>query len=161
MIGGIVNAIFGGASARKQAKMLESERTKNQSWYDRRYNETGTERADAQASLTAMRDAMRERSGQMNGAQAVAGGTEESVASEKEAQNKAMGGVVSNINVASEQRKDGIEAQYQARDADLSNQTMQAEKEKQAAIAQAGAAMDSTINSAISAFNPLGSILKK
>lgn len=161
MLGGILNAITGSASAAKQAKMVQEQKDKNQRWYDRRYNEVGTERADAQASLTAMRNAIKEQGEVARGVQAVAGGSEESAATQKQAATNVIGNVVSGINVNAEKRKDGIEAQYQARDAELTNQQIQAEEAKRAAMAQAGSALDSTIGSAISAFNPLDRLFPK
>lgn len=159
MIGSIIGGIMGAKSASKQRKMLEAEKQKNDAWYNRRYNEVGTERADAQAALTAMRDAQRERSAAARGAAAVMGGSAESAAAEKEAQNKAMASTIATINAANEARKDAIENQYMNRDASISAQQLQAEQNKANAIAQAGAGLDATINSALSAFG--GDLLKK
>lgn len=41
--------------------MLGEQRRKNQDWYDRRYNEDATQRADAQAMLTRTAEAIRQR----------------------------------------------------------------------------------------------------
>ena len=94
MIGGAISAglsavgsIFGGISASKAMKRvknnLEEQRRKNQDWYDRRYNEDATQRADAQAILTKTEESIRNRNKQAAGTQAVMGGTEESVAAAK------------------------------------------------------------------------------
>lgn len=154
-----MGGIFGAASAGKQAEMLGEEKNKNQRWYDRRYNEDSVQRADAQSALTAMREAMKERTAASDGTSAVMGATGEQAAIEKMAQNSALASTISDIARKGEARKDGIEAQYQARDAQLSQQQLEAEKAKAAAIAQAGAGIDATINSAIGAFG--GSMLKK
>lgn len=71
------------------------------------------------------------------GAQAVMGGTEESVAAAKAANNKALSDATSQIAVNAEQRKDSIEQQYQQRDADLTNQLNEIEQNKANAIGQA------------------------
>lgn len=66
MLGSIIGAgvgaaasIFGGISASKAIKKmkanLEAQRKKNQDWYDQRYNEDATQRADAQRILTKQR----------------------------------------------------------------------------------------------------------
>ena len=154
-----MGGIFGAASAGKQAKMLSDEKDKNQRWYDRRYNEDSTQRADAQSALTAMRETMKERSAASAGTAAVMGVTGEQAAMEKMAQNNALASAISGIARMGESRKDGIEAQYQARDAQLSQQQLDAERAKASAIAQAGAGMDATINSAIGAFG--GTMFKK
>ena len=52
---GAVGSIFGGIKASKAMKKakrnVEAQRQKNQDWYDRRYNEDATQRADAQRIL--------------------------------------------------------------------------------------------------------------
>ena len=86
--GAIAGGIMGAKSARKQARMIADEKNKNQAWFDRRYNEDSTQRAEAQAAITKMREAMKDRTAAAAGTSAVMGGTEESMAIEKEAQNK-------------------------------------------------------------------------
>ena len=53
---GAANSIFGGIKASKAMKKakrnVEGSTAKNQDWYDRRYNEDATQRADAQRILT-------------------------------------------------------------------------------------------------------------
>lgn len=133
--GAVAGGVMGAKSARKQARMIAEEKSKNQAWFDRRYNEDSTQRADAQAAITRMRDVMKERTSA--GVAAVMGGTEESVAAEKEAQNKALAETTSNIVVNGEARKDSIEAQYQSRDAQLGQMQLDAERQKAASMAGA------------------------
>lgn len=128
--GAIAGGIFGARSARKQARMIAKEKKKNQAWFDRRYNEDSTQRAESQAAIAKMRETMKERTASAAGTAAVMGGTEESMAIEKEAQNKAMADTMSTIAVNGEARKDSIEAQYQARDAQLSQMQMENEQQK-------------------------------
>lgn len=128
---------MGAKSARKQARMIAGEKSKNQAWFDRRYNEDSTQRADAQAAITKMRDTMKDRTAAAAGTAAVMGGTEESMAIEKEAQNKALAETMSNIAINGEARKDSIEAQYQARDAQLFDAQLGNEQQKANNIAGA------------------------
>lgn len=126
MLGGIIGGaagalggIFGGISKnkmlKKQMAMIKAQKRENQDWYDRRYNEDATQRADAQAILTQTADMIKRRNQQSAGTQAVMGGTEESVASSKEANAKALSDATSQIAVAGAQRKDQIEGQYRER----------------------------------------------
>lgn len=130
MIGSLVGAglsavgsIFGGISAskamKKVKKNLQERKQENEAWYDRRYNEDATQRADAQRILTKTEEMIRNRNRQAAGAQAVTGGTEEGVAAAKAANNEAMADAASRIAVAGESRKDQIEQTYQQRDARL------------------------------------------
>lgn len=136
IIGGAMKAgaaIFGGIKNAKTAKnimkSLNAQKQENQDWYDQRYNEDATQRADAQALLTQTENSIRNRNKQAAGAAAVMGGTEESVAAAKAANNEALTNAVSNINVAANQRKDNIEQTYQTNKANL-NQQIQTQQEK-------------------------------
>ena len=138
---GAAGSIFGGIAAskamRKMKKNVEAQKRANQDWYDRRYNEDATQRADAQRILTLTEENIKNRNRAAQGAQAVMGGTEESVAAAKEANNRALSDAAAQIAVNGEQRKDAIENQYQERDAALDNQLNNIEQSKAQAISQA------------------------
>jgi len=129
LIGGalkIGGSIFGGISASKAMKKIENnlkqQQAENQQWYDRRYNEDATQRADAQRVLTMNMDAIRNRNKAAAGTQAVMGGTEESVASTKAANALGLADTASQIAVAGANRKDSIESQYMNRKATIDQQ---------------------------------------
>lgn len=129
---GAVGGIFGGISASKAMRNvknnLNAQRRTNQDWYDRRYNEDATQRADAQAMLTRVEESILNRNRQAAGTQAVMGGSGESAAAAKAA---------ANIVVNGERRKDAIEAQYQAKDEALQQQLNDMEINKASNTAQA------------------------
>lgn len=148
MIGSLVGAglsavggIFGGISASKAMKNvkknLQERKQENQAWYDRRYNEDATQRADAQRILAKTEESIRERNRQAAGAQAVMGGTDESVAAAKAANNQALAEAASQIAVAGDARKDQIEQTYQQRDAQLDDALNGLEVNKAKAISSA------------------------
>lgn len=148
MIGSLVGAglsavgsIFGGISASKAMKKvksnLQAQKRANQDWYDRRYNEDATQRADAQRILTMTEESIRNRNRQAAGAQAVMGGTEESVAAAKAASNQALADAASQIAVNAEARKDQIEQTYQQKDAQLDSALNNLEINKAQAISSA------------------------
>lgn len=136
-----VGSIFGGISAskamKKVKKNLQSQKQANQDWYDRRYNEDVTQRADAQRILTKTEESIRNRNRQAAGTQAVMGGTEESVAAAKAANNQALAEAASQIAVAGDARKDQIEQTYQQRDAQLNDALNNIEINKAHAISSA------------------------
>lgn len=131
---GAVGSVFGGISASKAMKRvknsLNEQRSRNQDWYNRRYNEDATQRVDAQAILTRTEESIRNRNKQAAGTQAVMGGTEESVAAAKAANNQALADATSQIAVNAERRKDAIESQYQAKDEALQQQLDELEQQK-------------------------------
>lgn len=148
MIGGIIGSalgalggIFGGVSASKAMRRvksnLEDAKRRNQDWYDRRYNEDVTQRADAQRLLSMTEKRIRERNKAIAGTQAVMGGTDESVAMAKASNAGVLGDVVADIAVNAENRKDGIERAYQHNDANLTHQLNQLEAGKANAIKDA------------------------
>lgn len=136
-----VGGIFGGISAskamKKVKKNLQAQKQANQNWYDRRYNEDATQRADAQRILTRTEESILNRNRQAAGAQAVMGGTEESVAAAKAANNAALAEAASQIAVNGEARKDRIEQTYQQRDAQIDDALNNLEINKAAAISSA------------------------
>lgn len=126
MIGGIISgamkgigSIFGGIAASKAMKQvqknLEQQQRENQDWYNRRYNEDATQRADAQRMLTLTNELLKQRNRAAAGTAAVMGGTEESVAATKAANAQGLADTASQIAVAGAQRKDSIENQYMNR----------------------------------------------
>ena len=138
---GIGAGIFGGISASKAMKKvknnLEGQMKDNQNWYDRRYSEDATQRADAQRILTMTNESIRQRNQQAVGAQAVMGGTDESVAAAKAANNQALADATSQIAVNGDRRKDQIESQYMQTKSDLNNKLNDMERAKAGAVAQA------------------------
>ena len=138
---GAAGSIFGGISAskamRRVKKNLQAQKQANQNWYDRRYNEDATQRADAQRILTQTEESIRNRNRQAAGAQAVMGGTDESTAAAKAANAQALADATSQISVNAENRKDQIEQTYQQRDSQINEALNNLEINKAQAISQA------------------------
>lgn len=138
---GAAGSIFGGISAskamRRVKKNLQAQKEANQNWYDRRYNEDATQRADAQRILTLTEESIRNRNRQAAGAQAVMGGTDESTAAAKAANAQALADATSQIAVNAENRKDQIEQTYQQRDSQINEALNNLEINKAQAISQA------------------------
>lgn len=148
LIGGIIGggmkaagAILGGISASKAIKQarknVEAQRQKNQNWYDQRYNEDATQRADAQRILTQTEESIKQRNKQAAGIAAVMGGTDESVAAAKAANNQALADATSQIVAAADARKDNIEATYMQNDNAFNEQINDFERQKAQAISGA------------------------
>ena len=129
---GAAGSIFGGISAskafRKMKKNVEAQR---------KSNEDATQRADAQRLLTMTEESIKKRNQQAAGSAAVMGGTDESVAAAKEANNQALSQTMGNINASADARKDNIEQTYRQKDDEYVNQLNQLEQGKANAIAGA------------------------
>lgn len=115
---GAAGGILGKIQANKQMKQVEAnirrDKADNQAWYDRRINEDATQRADAQEMISRMEESVKNRNRQAAGTQAVMGGTEESLAATKQANNQAVAQTAAAINASASSRKDTIEQTYQA-----------------------------------------------
>ena len=138
--GGIANR----KARRKQEQMIAQQQKENQAWYDRKYNEDPTKRADTVRLLTQMQEQIKNRNKAAKGRQAVMGGTEDSTTAVKEANNKTLADTTSQIVAANDARKDNIENQYINRKNQLQNQQMGLEAEKAANTANAVAGVAGT-----------------
>ena len=145
---GLASSIAGGIANRKarkkQEQMLAQQQRDNQAWYDRKYNEDPTKRADTVRLLTQMQEQIKNRNRAAKGRQAVMGGTEDSTTAVKEANNKTLADTTSQIVAANDARKDNIEQQYMNRKNQLQNQQMGIEAEKAADTANAVAGVAGT-----------------
>lgn len=144
IIGAAVSAagsILGGHKAskamRKAKASVEREKAENRNWYDRRYNEDLTQRADAQRILSQTEAAFKRRNLAAQGSAAVIGGTEEGVAATKAANAMAMADATSRIAAHADARKDQIEEHYRSQDKALDKELANIEVGKANAIGQA------------------------
>lgn len=137
---GAAGSVIGGISAskanKKMKRNIEAQRKKNQDWYDQRYNEDATQRADAQRVLSQTQDMLKRQTDAAAGSAAVGGNTDESVAQAKAQANDTLGNVMSNINSAADARKDEIEQTYQANDNAYVEQLNNLEQQKAENIAK-------------------------
>ena len=144
----IASSIAGGIANRKarkkQEQMLAQQQRDNQAWYDRKYNEDPTKRADTVRLLTQMQEQIKNRNRAAKGRQAVMGGTEDSTTAVKEANNKTLADTTSQIVAANEARKDNIEQQYQQNKRAIQGQQMQMEADKAADTANVAAGVAGT-----------------
>ena len=112
VLGGLASSKRAEEAARIQREHNKRQQAENQSWYDRRYNEDPTQKADAQRILQVTSERLKERNKAAAGKAAVMGASEASVAAEKEANAKAMAEVAGDIAARGEARKDAVEERY-------------------------------------------------
>ena len=138
---GAIGTIFGGIKASQAMKQvrrdIDRKQRENQAWYERRYNEDATQRADAQRVLSAIDVRIRQRNRAAAGRAAVMGTTDEGVAAEVAGNTQALADAGSRIAANGEARKDAVEQQYQARQADLDDQKTMMQQQRAQAMGQA------------------------
>ena len=160
MLGGLFGGFGKNNAIANQQKQLEKRKRENQDWYDRRYNEDATQRADAQRVLSMTEEAIKRRNRAAAGRAAVMGGTEESVAATKEANAQAMAQAAGQIAAQGEARKDKIEQQYLNRKQNLNDQIDGLEGQKSSGWDIASNAIGGAA-SGLSAFASLGGLFGK
>lgn len=154
-IGSIAGGIASARAGKKQKEFIEQQQQKNQNWYDRRYNEDPTQRADAQRIITKTQDYLKRNNQAVAGAAAVGGATDEAVAQAKEQANKVLADTTSQIAANNEARKDKIEAAYMGNDAAYAEQLAEIEAQRSANIGKAIGGVASAAGSMVGAFDGL------
>lgn len=134
----LYGGIMSGKANRKAKANVEKQKAENTAWYNRRMNEDGMQRADAQRTWRKTQEAITDRNKQAAATQAVVGGTEESVAATKEANANALAETASAINANAEARKDNIESSYRQQDSNLNGQLNNLEYQRAQNVANAG-----------------------
>ena len=161
---GALGGLFGGIGKNdaidRQQKALEERKRENQNWYDRRYNEDSTQRADAQRILSLTEDAIKRRNRAAAGRAAVMGGTEESVAATKEANAKAQADAAAAIAAQGQARKDKVEQQYLGRKNELNDKIDGLEGQRASGWDMVGSAMGG-VSCGISSFASLAGLFGK
>lgn len=152
-----VSSIAGGIANRnarkRQEEMLAAQKDENKAWWDKKYNEDPTKRADTVRLLTQMQEQIKNRNKAARGRQAVMGGTDDSTTSVKEANNKVLADTTSQIVAGNESRKDQIENQYLNRKAQIEGQQMQDEANKAANVANVVSGVAGTASNIASALD--------
>lgn len=151
--GSVISGNNAAKAERRRRANIQKQLDENQAWYNKNYNEDFTQRADAQAVLQRTEENIKKRNQQARARQAVLGGTEESVAAEKEANNKALADATSSIAVAAQQRKDNIKQQYQQNKANLQAQLNDSQAAQAQNVSEAGTNILNTVGSIANALN--------
>lgn len=120
--GSIIGGLVSSAANRRVRRRIEGQLAENQNWYNLNYNEDYTQRADAQRLLARTEESIRNRNTAAAARQAVTGGTDESLAAAREANNEAIAETNSRIAAASAARKDEVDRQYRQTKQNLEGQ---------------------------------------
>jgi len=130
----IASSIFGGAKAAKAqqeaAARQRRQEAKEESWYNRRYNEDYADTAAGQNLVRRAKSALQANVRRAEGARAVAGGTDASVAMAKEQANKALGDTISNIAATDQGRKAQVDNMHRQAEAQFAQQDMNREMQR-------------------------------
>lgn len=149
---GLISSIIGGATAlggaiwgsaksakynRKARRLIQNQRDENRRWNDIKQAEDYTQRADVQAAIKRQRELLDEQYQRSKAANTVAGGTDESLAMQKEAANSSLAQTATDIASQANAYKDSADQQYRAQDAALNQQQAQSYQQQAQQTAQA------------------------
>lgn len=144
VIGGAIaigSSIAGAAASkkynRKARQLLEKQREENKNWYDTKMSEDYTARTDVQNVINRQRELFEEQYKRARASQAVAGGTDESLAMQKAAANDAMAQTMEGVAANASSYKDSVENAYRQQDANLVQQQVDTYKAQAGQSAQA------------------------
>lgn len=118
----ITGAIGSAAQNKKARNLLDTQRAENKAWYDMKKAEQYTQRSDFQAILKKQKELLDEQYANARGVNAVAGGTDESVALQKKVANQSLSDTMTNVAGQASAYKDNLDAQYRQTDQALANQ---------------------------------------
>ena len=149
-IGALGSAIYGAfksSKANNQArKLIQQQRDDNKRWYDVKMSQDYTQRADVQAAIKKQRELLDEQYKRARATNAVAGGTDEALALQKQAANNAVADTMTNVASNAAAYKDNVEQQYRANDAALNQQQAQSYQQQ---AAQTAAAASQAVNAGL------------
>lgn len=142
---GAASSIFGSLGKNKMLKQLESsvkqQQGENENWYNRRYNEDATQRADYLRLAAETENSIRNRNKGAAGSAAIMGGTEQSVAATKAANANEQANMAAQVTIANQKRKDDVEDAFRAKDDALRKELANIQSQHQSIFDIAGNAL--------------------
>lgn len=154
---GVASSIIGGMASRNANKKAEAElraqNARNEAWYQRRYNEDYADTAAGQNLIRQAKDYANNNWKKAQGAAAVGGGTDASVALAKEGGNKVVGDTLANIAAQDTARKANVDAQHNQMQQNYSNQQVNLAQQRANSIAQVAGSTSDALMAAGSAFD--------
>lgn len=164
LAGSVASSIFGGSAARKaKKKALEEQKYRanaEKAWYDKAYNTDYLDTKAGQNLLRRAQEVQDEYVRKADGAKAVGGGTDASVAQAKEAANKTIGDAVASIGAKDADNKRNIEQQHLNNVMQQSVQREQAENQRASDITTAAQGASNAIMTVAGSLEGAGKSLK-
>lgn len=142
----IYGAIKSSQANKRAEKLLQNQRDENQKWYDQKMSEDYSQRTDVQNVLRKQRELLQDQYKRARATNVVAGGTDESLALQRQAANDAMGDTMADIAANADTYKEGVENQYRTQDAALNQQQIANEQNRAQTIANAAGQVGSAVS---------------
>jgi len=134
----LATGLMSGEHNRNYRRMIKGELADNDRWHNVKMSEDYTLRTDNQANINKLREALMDADKATRKRQVVSGGTDESVAMQKENINKAVSDATVNMAMQASAEKDQADREYRRTKAALTQQLASSEQQQAQQIAQAG-----------------------
>ena len=135
---GLALNLFGGArAARQRRRELAEQQSQNNAMHEQKAYANPLDNAFAQAAITAMHEGRARRMSAARGASAVMGASAGSQLAEKASSNEAEAGLMNKMALQGEQLRQAEDNRYMARNAEISNQRLNAINQQQQSFADA------------------------
>lgn len=155
--GAIYGGIKSGKLNRRAEAILNQQKKDNQRWYDVKMASDYTQRSDVQAAIKKQRELLDEQYKRARATNVVAGGTDESLALQKQAANQSLAQTATDVAARASDYKDNVENAYLNRKANLEDQERQNLQQRAAATAQAASqVVNSGLNMVGNSFQHFG-----
>lgn len=154
LAGGLAQSIIGGVksakAAKTQKKLIQTQRNKNDAWYNKNYYQDYLNRSDSQAAIRRVEDFMKKRNKNAAATATVMGSTPEVVAAQQQNDQKLMADTMGSIVAQGSVYKDRIQARYQQQDNALTGaQIQQAQLDENGGAQLASNGMSMALNAAL------------
>lgn len=144
------SAIYGGVKSgranREYESMVRGRLLDNERWYNIRKSQEYTRRSDVQAENTKLRELLERTTSRDRAINAVAGGTDQSLAANREAVNSSIAQAYADSAARASEYKDAIEKEYLQQDSAIRQQM---EKNMQQQAANSAQAASQAVNSGL------------
>lgn len=121
------NALASVQAARKTRRLLSEQEKENEDWFQQRYHEDGTQRADAQRMITKTTEALLRTNRNAQASAAVTGATPEQAAITQRDSNRMLAEGIAKVVERQNDRQDNVEDEYRRRKRELQNTRLQLE----------------------------------
>ena len=137
-VGSLVQGVLSARRANQATATLESAHQRRQNWYAQAKAGDYINRTDAQSALAKQRDLLNEQYRQARATNIVSGGSEASLALQKQLANQSLAQTTSSIASSADNYKDSIDSQRIADDATHARQMATIQDSQSQRMAQAG-----------------------
>lgn len=121
---GVLGAINSAKAAKKQQKLIDNQKAKNEGWYNRNYYQNYMDSAEAQSVMNRVSDTLRRKNEENRADAVISGATPEAALAQSESDNKVLADTGSALAAQSTAIKRNVDAQNNQNENNLMQQQL-------------------------------------